>query len=639
MSKIAAHTARRAGTAEPSDPSVNANAAMDGKMSDSDQHSQAWRLPPSAYLIGRSIDFSAFDKPVSRYVEMSDGCRLATDVYLPSGVAPDQKLPAIVIFTPYFRRFMVAEAGVEASPNVAAYRDFFIRYGYALVVVDVRGTGASFGCRDSLRSPREREDCREIADWVVSQSWSSGAIGSTGISYLGAAACFLASTGHPAVKAIAPLFAVSDIYNEQLYPGGMLSRVWSTAYDELMRALDRNDAALRRKFPYFSDERLLGPQPVDDDTDGSLMKAAVDEHRNNFSLHDMMPELAFRDEGPLHDPSLKTDMCSPYFYLKDGMRPGVPVYSVSGWYDGGGYANGSISRYLTLQGPDDRLLIGPWDHGARTNVSPWRNRTTTEFALLAEVLRFFDEHLLSKETGLSEEQPVHYYSIHEEAWHSAADWPPSNDFKRCFFLENGALGKEPDAAPGTVAYPVRFDFSTGCNTRWERLGTANIVSYYDDWKGRDELLLNFTTEPLPRDVRIAGHVIANLKVASSGPDAAFFLYMAEIEPDGATHYITEGQLRLLHRKLSSPPAEYCTAWPYRSYYRSDASLMQPHVPEKVVFALLPVSWTLKAGSRLRVSLAGADRDHFPAIPNGRPNTIFLTIGNEEEGSYIDIPTR
>ena len=55
---------------------------------------------------------------------------------------------------------------------------------------------ASFGTRDSFRSPREREDSREIADWIVAQSWSNGVIGATGISYVGAAADFLASTGH-----------------------------------------------------------------------------------------------------------------------------------------------------------------------------------------------------------------------------------------------------------------------------------------------------------------------------------------------------------------------------------------------------------------------------------------------------------
>lgn len=40
------------------------------------------------------------------------------------------------------------------------------------------------------------------------------------------------------------------------------------------------------RYPYFSDPRLLGPQPVDDDLDGVLAAEAVAEHRNNVRLHD-----------------------------------------------------------------------------------------------------------------------------------------------------------------------------------------------------------------------------------------------------------------------------------------------------------------------------------------------------------------
>jgi putative CocE/NonD family hydrolase len=117
-----------------------------------------------------------------------------------------------VILTPYCRRFALVPdvANVEASPNTSSYRDMFVPRGYVVVVVDARGTGASFGTRDSFRSPRERQDYHAIADWIVAQPSSDGSIGATGISYLGAACDFLASTGHPAVKAIAPLFAVWD---------------------------------------------------------------------------------------------------------------------------------------------------------------------------------------------------------------------------------------------------------------------------------------------------------------------------------------------------------------------------------------------------------------------------------------------
>lgn len=605
-------------------------------MSDHDATGNAWHVPPSRYLASRPASHALPEAPRSLLVTMRDGCRLALDAYVPDG-GREERFATIVIFTPYNRRFKQVGEGAEPSPNAGKYRDFFVPRGYALVVVDVRGTGASFGIRETLRSPKEREDSREIADWIVAQPWSNGVIGSTGVSYLGAAACFLASTGHPAVKAIAPLFAVSDIYNEQLFPGGMLSRVWSRDYDELMLALDQNDAEKTARFPYFNDPRLSGPQPVDGDTDESLLNAALAEHRDNFRLHDLMPELAWRDEGPLHDPELGTDACSPYTYLLAGATPGLPIYSISGWYDGGGYANGAITRFLTMAGPHDRLLLGPWDHGARTNVSPWRPQVASEFSLLSEVLRFFDQHLLGQRTGLADEARVHYHSIHADRWQAAETWPPLSARTLYLAPDQGATETRP-ATESTAAYQVHFDTSTGQQTRWERLGAANIEHYYADWQGRDGRLLNFTTAPWAHDVELTGHVVAHLQVASSQRDAAVFVYLAEVEADGRCHYITEGMLRALHRELGEAPAAYRTSWPYRSFTRARARLLQPGVAEPMVFALLPVSWTLKQGSRLRISIAGADADHFPQVPHGAPPKLELVLGGSQ-ASFIELPLR
>lgn len=177
------------------------------EMPDRDDVGHAWRTSPSDYLRQRPATH-AVAAPRSCYVTLRDGVRLAVDVYLPAGrdgvpAQPGQCFPTIVILTPCYRRFKVTGPGADPSPDAAKYRDFFVPRGYAMVVVDVRGYGASFGTRDSFRSPRERDDHREIADWIVAQPWSDGAIGSTGISSLGAAACFPASTGHPAVKAVA----------------------------------------------------------------------------------------------------------------------------------------------------------------------------------------------------------------------------------------------------------------------------------------------------------------------------------------------------------------------------------------------------------------------------------------------------
>ena len=196
-------------------------------------------------------------------------------------------------------------------------------------------------------SPRERADYKAIADWIVAQPWSDGAIGATGISYLGAACDFLASTGHKAVKAIAPLFAVWDTWADNYYPGGMLIKRLALVYDELMLALDHDRRDLRQQFSYFANPALLGPMPVDDDRDGSLARAAVKEHLANFRMPDFITEFKCRDDALPYDPTFTSASFSPYNYL-DEIPSDVAVYAVSGWTDGAGYANGALSRFLTL---------------------------------------------------------------------------------------------------------------------------------------------------------------------------------------------------------------------------------------------------------------------------------------------------
>ena len=605
-------------------------------MTDKDKASPAWKVTPADYIASREKAFGIPRDPISVYVPMRDGCRLAIDVYLPQsadGKAPG-KFPSILIFTPYYRRFKLSDSGAEPTPNAAKYRDAFVPCGYALVVIDVRGTGASFGTRDSMRSPNERDDSFEVAEWVVRQAWSDGNLGATGISYLGAAACFLASTGHPAVKAIAPLFAVSDIYSEQLYPGGLLSKIWMTTYDALMIALDHDRRDLLPAYPYFSDPRFAGPQPVDEDADGTLVEQAVAMHRENFKLADLGREWFYRDSAAAHDPALTTKACSPYGYGA-GIPADVAILSVSGWCDGAGYSNGAISRFLTLPNPQ-WLLLGPWDHGARTNISPWKAGPVPEFALMGELVRFFDRFLMQRDNGLDGEARVHYFSPHGETWHASDHWPPSATKWDLHARPDSTLA---DSAPeGQVDYQVTFTTTTGTSTRYERLGTANILDYYPDWTERSSGMLHFDTMPLEEPLGIAGHVLAKLKVSSSQPDGAIFVYLSEVEADGVARYITEGMLRLLHRAVREAPRDYQTAWPYRSYDRADARLMTPGVAEEVSIALLPVAWTLFAGSRLRISISGADAQHYPQVPHGRPPRLTLMTGGVD-GTRITIPVR
>lgn len=604
-------------------------------MPDRDDLGQAWQVPPSRYLAGRPAEFK-IGAPRSLYVAMADDCRLAVDVILPDGDA-SKRWPTILILTPYVRRFELAPgtAGVEPSPNTYRYRDTFVPRGYALVVVDARGTGASFGTRDSFRSPREREDYRVIADWVVAQPWSDGTIGATGISYLGAACDFLASTGHKAVKAIAPLFAVWDTWADNYYPGGLLIRRLALVYDELMLALDHDRRDLRAQFSYFANPALLGPMPVDEDRDGSLARAAVKEHLANFRMPDFITEFKCRDDALPYDPNFTAASFSPYNYL-DQIPKDVAVYAVSGWMDGAGYANGALSRFLTLPNPQRRLLLGPWDHGARVNVSPWRARQEPEFPVLGEVLRFFDQHLAGRDTGLADEDPIHYFAMHAEEWRAARSWPPASETLRFYTAPDRQLSSALPSESTQEPHPSDFTAGSGSQTRYERIAGIDATTYYADWAQREAKLPGFTTPPLEAALEIAGHPVVSLWLASSEPDAAVFVYLSEVEADGTVRYVTEGLLRAIHRAEAPCPPNYRTTWPWRTFARRDAKPMPVGEPQLLRFALLPVAWRFAEGSRIRLSIAGADADHFVQAPHGRPPLLTIVSGGEQ-ATTIDLP--
>ena len=49
--------------------------------------------------------------------------------------------------------------------------------GYALVTVDTRGSGASFGKRPFDLAPAEVADHQEVLEWVIAQPWCNGKVG------------------------------------------------------------------------------------------------------------------------------------------------------------------------------------------------------------------------------------------------------------------------------------------------------------------------------------------------------------------------------------------------------------------------------------------------------------------------------
>ncbi|MDH3667926.1 MAG: CocE/NonD family hydrolase [Paracoccaceae bacterium] len=604
-------------------------------MSDNPKGSDAWVIDPQTYLEGRAPSHTVSPAPRSLYLTMRDGVRLAIDIHLPQGPRPAAGFPAILIFTPYYRRFRLAgdaPEGIEPSPNSANYRNMFVPRGYALVVVDVRGTGASFGCRDSFRSPAERADYEEVIEWAAGQDWCDGNLGATGISYLGAACDFAAASGHPALKAIAPISAVWDTYTDHFYPGGILLTDLASGYGRVMEALDQDDRDALSEVYYFAEPSFQGPAPVDDDPDGILLAQAIAEHAANVHIPDFLREFQFRDDSLAHDPDFTPDSFSPHA-ASPGFRDDLAVMAVSGWLDGA-YMNGSVSRFLSRPSGMRHLLLGPWDHGARCNASPFRRHALPEFPVLGVILRFFDEHLMGRDTGLGSEAPVHYHTMRQESWKAADQWPPV-DGSRTLFLDGDRLADTP-GPDGTLGYKADYAASTGLDTRYGRLQIRNVQDYYADWDHRPGTRLRFVSQPLDHPMAIAGHPLLHLGFSADQTDACIFAYLEDIAPDGTARYVTEGQLRALHREISAPSPTYPATWPYRSFTRADARPLTPGQTVVIDFALLPVSWQFPAGHQIGLAIAGADRSNFALWPYGRPGNWTIQTGGAAP-SAITLP--
>ena len=102
--------------------------------------------------------------------------------------------------------------------------------GYAVASCDLRGAGTSEGSA-SLLSDQEGEDVYDLIEWAAAQSWSTGAVGMMGVSYLAMSQWKAAAMQPPSLKAICPWEGFTDAYRDLMRPGGIREngfvRLWS----------------------------------------------------------------------------------------------------------------------------------------------------------------------------------------------------------------------------------------------------------------------------------------------------------------------------------------------------------------------------------------------------------------------------
>ncbi len=563
----------------------------------------------------------------SYYVTTADGTRLAVDVYLPPDRAVGDTHPALLELTRYGRSREDAQTG-KPLPSLGSLDRFFLEHGYAFVKVDARGSGASFGTRPVEYGPQEVADGYDVVEWVVGQLWSDGNVGAYGTSYAGTTAELLAAVNHPAVKAVVPGWSDFDLYPSPTRPYGLLASSLMRTGGQLVGAMDDNDVSTMG----YSIRR------VDEDTDGKLLAAAIAEHAANPDVFESLLEAEFRDDAM--GGGITYEHVSSLYRKDDIERSAVPMLVPVSWLDAG-TADGALLRFRHFRNPQ-KLVIMASSHGGRALASPYAvsdeplppiPSVQEQFELR---LAFFDHYLKGVDNGVDAWPPIRYFNLGEEAFHETDTWPPSGTRARSFYLDEGfALAAErPTTATGADTYRVDPAVTTGTNNRWMTQMGGPVLGL-DDRGSMDARMLTYTTPPLDEDLQITGWPAVTLQVSSDRPDGMVLVYLEDVDEDGRSRYITEGGLRLIHRKVSPNPY-FEEPGPYHSFARADAQDMRPGEVAEISVRLWPITALVRRGHRLRLAIAGADAGTFDPIPAEGSATLTV-YRNRSHTSMLQLP--
>jgi putative CocE/NonD family hydrolase len=484
------------------------------------------------------------------WIPLSDGTRLAARVWLPEDAEADP-VPAILECIPYRKRDGTVWRDEAMHPYIASH-------GYAVLRIDLRGSGDSDGILDDEYMAEEQTDLVEAIGWVAGQSWCSGHCGMTGISWGGFNALQVAARRPPALKAIITIDSTDDRYSDDVhYMGGAM--------------LHDNFAWASAMYAYLS-------QPPDPLLAGEGWRATwLDRlQRARFWLRQWLQHQ--RRDGYWRHGSV----CESYRDIT------CAVYAVGGWEDG--YSN-AVPRLLEgLQTPA-KGLIGPWGHALPHSAYPGPS-----IGFLQECLRWWDHWLKGIETGIMREpryrvwmnesfRPAAFAESREGRWVAEAGWPSAHVTMRPFHLSAAGLTDAP-GEPAVLSIQSPLTTGTG-SLEWCSYGGRG-GDLPTDQRGDDADSLCFDSAPLPGRLEILGAPVLELAFSSDKPVATICVRLCDIWPDGASARVTFTLFNLTHRDGHAAPAALA---PDRQY--------------RVRIPLNHVAHAFPAGHRLRLAISTA----------------------------------
>lgn len=561
-------------------------------------------------------------------ITMRDGIKLYTIIYIPKDNS--QQYPILMQRTPYSSW----PYGSSNYPD-AIMPDTLMKEKYIYVKQDVRGRHMSEGINEEVTphnpDKKSNKDVDESSDTYDTIEWllkflqnDNGRVGLWGISYPGFYATASLPGAHPAIKAVSPQAPVTDEFaGDDVNHNGAFFLLDNFSF---MEGYDRP----REGPQYFYKIPLFTPTNYTDAYKFFLDMRTIKESNG--------PKY-FNGKGKYWQEYLAHDTYDDYWRSRN-IRPylkniKIPVLVVGGWFDAEDLF-GALHTYEAIekQSPNNKnfLVMGPWTHGAWGSPD-WKRFGTHEFGVNVNKYyqdsienAFFNYYLKDKGSFSASEATM--FETGTNQWRHFAQWPPATTSSTVYYLaaSNKLSGAKNTSSKSFSEYvsdpgkPVPYT-----NGIYAERNNEYMVEDQRFAASRPDVLA-FETDTLTQDLTIAGPVIADLFVSTTGTDADFIVKLIDVFPNNEKNASNRragttmaGMQRLVRAEVM------------RGKFRNDLSKPEPFVPGKITevkFSLNDALHTFKKGHKIMIQVQSS---WFPLVD--RNPQKFLRIPEANESDY------
>ncbi len=574
-------------------------------------------LAVAASAASHSKTVQARFRKVEHRIPMRDGRTLYTALYIPKSIPAGTKPAILLERTPYGAGPYGSEAYRGSIRGGSGLHDGRFIFAFQ----DVRGKGESQGAFANVRpllltNPGpgdidEATDTWDTVEWLARNvSEANGRVGLWGISYPGFYAGAGAVGTHPALKAASPQAPVSDWFiGDDFHHNGALM---------LMDAV---------RFATFGETSPSGAGfgftlPGNDDAYANFLELGTIKRITDrfFSKTDGL----WRDfvSHPDYDDFWQARALPPRMR---GVK--CAVLTVGGWYDAED-CWGALNLYKAAEernpGIVNTIVMGPWTHGmwagrdgSKLGESRFGANTSATFQETIEA-PFFRKHLLGEGTATDPEARM--FETGGNRWRTFAAWPPKEAREQRWALTaRGGVAFSAAGPSGVLGY--RSDPANPVPHEPGRITTRSATYPVADQRflrGRPDVL-TFVSEPLDRDIVVAGPIGVDARIRVSTTDIDVVAKVVDVFPEDAEGE-DAGDWRLVRGEVMRAR--------YRKGY-SNPIPMAPGVWETVSFTLPDVLHRFRKGHRIAVQVQSS---WFPLVD--RNPQQFVNIYRAEASDFV-----